>query len=79
MGSSREIQFLKERGIEGDISNKVTIAESSVKLESEKDKESRERELYRTTTRTPDVRNRIAKADKLFKQEVIPASLGRIM
>ena len=78
-GSSLEVESIKEVGIEVDICDKVTIAEPDVELESEKDKEGGERELDRTTMSGPRVRDGIAKADKFVEQEVITASLGRII
>ena len=77
--NSGEPQPLKKRGIEDDISNKVTVAQTRVKLESKEDKESRKWKLHRTTMRTPDVRDHIAKAHKFFKEKVITASFGRIV
>jgi len=78
-GSSLEVESIKEVGIEFDICDKVTIAEPGVELESEKDKEDGERKLDRSTTSKPGVPDGIAKGHKLFKQEVIAASLGRIV
>jgi hypothetical protein len=75
--SSLEVESIKEVGIEVDICDDVTIAEPRVELESEKDKEDWERELDRSTTLGPSVRDGIAKADKFVEQKVITASLGR--
>jgi hypothetical protein len=65
-GSSLKVESIKEVGIEVDICDKVTIAESKVELE-------------RSTMSGPGVRDCIAKADKFVEQKVITASLGRIV
>lgn len=72
-------QTVQQKRIEVDISNKVTISKTSVELESQENKECGEGKLYWATMSTPDVGDRIAKADKLIKQKVITASLGRII
>jgi len=77
--SSLKTKSIKKVGIEGEIRNEVTIPNAHVELESQKDEESRKWELHRTTMSSPDVRNGIAKADKLIKQKVIAASLGCII
>ncbi len=77
--SSVKTKSIKRIGIEVEIGNKVTIPKAHVELESQQDKESRKWELDRSTMKPPDIRNRIAKADKLIKEKVIPASLGRIV
>jgi len=78
-GSSLKVESIKEVWIEVDKCDKVTIAESEVELESEKDKEDWERELDRSTMSGPGVRDGIAKADKFVEQKVITASFGRIV
>ena len=78
-GSSIDTQCIENTRVEVDISNKVTIAESRIELEEEKDKESGKGELHRTTTSGSDVRDHIAKAHKLFKEEVKTASFGRFI
>lgn len=78
-GSSIDTQGIENARVEVDIRYKVTIAQSGIELEDEKHKESGKRELHRTTTSEPDVRDHIAKAHKLFKQEVIAASFGRVV
>ena len=78
-GSPVESEPPEERGVEVDLGNEVTVAEARVELETEEDKENRERELDRPSTSGSDVRDCIAKDDKLVEQEVIAASLGRIM
>ncbi len=77
--SSVKTKSIKRVGIEGEIGNKVTIPKSHVELESQKDKESRKGELNRPTMGMSDVRNSIAKADKLIEEKVIAASLGCII
>ena len=72
-------ECVKERGIEVDICNKVTVPKSRVELESEKDKESGKWKLDWSATSGFDVRHRIAKSHKLFEEEVIPASFGRVI
>jgi hypothetical protein len=79
MGSPVDSQTVQQKRIEVDRSNKVTIAKTRVELESEEDKECGEGELHLTTMMIPDIGNRIAKADKLFKEKVIAASLGYIV
>ncbi len=78
-GSSIDTECVKNERVEVDISNKVTVAQTRVKLESKEDKESRKWKLHRMTVRTPDVRDHIAKAHKFFKEKVITASFGRIV
>ena len=77
--SSVKTKSLKEVGVEVDEGHEVSVTKTGVKLESEKDKESGEWELDRSTMSGPGVRDGIAKADKLVEQKVITASLGRIM
>ena len=76
--SSLKTKSIKRVGIEVEIGNKVTIPKSHVELESQKDEESRKWKLDRPTMGTSDVWNCSAKADKLFKQKGIAASLGRV-
>ena len=78
-GRSRETQSIEKRGIEVDRSDKVTIPQSRIELESKEDKERGKGELNRTTTPIPGVRDYIAKAHKLIKEEVIAASFGRVV
>ena len=77
--SSVKTESFKEKGIEVDLGNRVTIAKIRVKLESKKDKESREWDLDRATTTRSDVRNSIVKAHKYVKREAIAASFGHIV
>lgn len=77
--SSVKTQSLKERRVEVNKSNKVTVPTTGVELESKKNKKGGKRELHRSTTFGPDVRDHIAKAHKLFKQEMIAASFGHIV
>ena len=76
--SSVKTKSLKEEGVEVDIGYEVTIAESGVELESEKNKEDWERELDMSVMSGPGVRDGIAKADKFVEQKVVTASLSRI-
>ena len=78
-GSSGESEVLKELGVEVDPGNKVTISQTRVELESQKNKECGKRKLDGATIAGLGVWNGIAKADKLIKEKVILASLGRII
>lgn len=78
-GRSGEPEVLKELGVEVDPGNKVAISQTRVELECQKNKESGKRKLDRATIAGSGVWNGIAKADKLIKEKVIPASLGRII
>ena len=78
-GSSLKAKTTQQVGVEVDMGYEVTIAESEVELESEKNKESGEWELDRSAVSGPSVGDSIAKADKFVEQKVITASLGRIM
>ena len=78
-GSSLKAKTTQQVGVEVYKGDEVTIAESRVELESEKNEENGEWELDRSAVSGPSVRDGIAKADKFVEQKVITASLGRIM
>ena len=78
-GSSLKAKTTQQVGVEVYKGDEVTIAESRVELESEKNEENGEWELDRSAVSVPGVRDGIAKADKFVEQKVITASLGRIM
>lgn len=79
MKGSLQSKSLKQGSVEGESRNKVTIAKTGVKLESEEDKEHGKRELNRTSMPESRIGNSIAKAHKLSKKKVIAASFGRVV
>jgi hypothetical protein len=75
---SPQTKSLQERGIEGEMCDKVTVSQSSVELEPEKDEEGGQGELDPSATTCSGIRDSIAKTHKLVKEEVKAASFGRV-
>jgi hypothetical protein len=75
---SPQTKSLQERGIEGELCDKVTVSQSSVELEPEKDEEGGQGKLDPSAMTCSGVWDSIAKDNKLVKQKVKVASFGRV-
>jgi hypothetical protein len=78
-GWTLKTQSGKQLWLEGKPGHEITKPKSGIKLEAKEDKQPRERELHRSTTVRPDIRNGIAKAHKLLKEIVKTANFGRVV
>ncbi|MGV9170791.1 MAG: hypothetical protein ACOC38_12745 [Promethearchaeia archaeon] len=74
-----ETESAEKRWLKGNPGHEITISQAGIELESEENKQHRERELHRATIARPDIWNGISQAHKLMKQKGKAANFGRVV